>query len=413
MFRIATATVFVVPIGWALLHADDPNPFGRSAGGYTYTPVPPGPSATAPHSSFGPSYQIVRDDDSGAVRRIPMVVETRPTPNGIQNLTLQNYDSESNEAGLLRTKYLQANDDAEREHIKAELTALIETQFDSMHIDQATSIQSMKERLQRVESLHEKRMDNRDAIIQRRIEDLLGMPDHLRWTPPVIADEPSRMQIPSTSRSPVLAEPNDRFQPYPDQRNGGQRLPSSQPPARYYDPHPPSNESWGNSPSLNNQLKPSLPRPAPPSPAPPSSPSLLAPALANAPVRSPIPDQPIEGADKRVFDVLRDLASRRTKLEATEKQLEQAMELRKKGAMPKSEVDAREAEVRGLRKQLEVDERELKWLKDEVELDITRLEPLLEGDRSNREKAETQREIDQLKRLLEVLKSNDSDVISY
>ncbi|TWU57996.1 HlyD family secretion protein [Rubripirellula reticaptiva] len=402
-FRIATATVFVVPVGWTWLRADDPNQFGRSAGGYSDAPAPSRTDATVPQPTFTPTYHTVHDRETGEVRRIPMSAwQSHAAAGGFHSPMVQSYDSRSDEAETLRTKYLQTKDDAHRDQIKAELTALIEAQFESMHIDQAASIQSMKERLQRVESLHERRMQNREAIVQRRIEDLLGMPDHLRWTPPVTADFPPHRQLPSTSHAPISAWANDSFRPYADQRNNDLRTPTPQPPTRYVAPQPPSNVPWGNPPSPYNQ-----PRPSQPSPVLRSSPPQLVPELPSSPAPAPAPST--VSSDQRVFDVLRDLASRRAKLEATVKQFEQAVELNQKGALPKSELDALQAEVVGLRQQLEVDERELKWIKGEVERDVARLEPLLEGDRSDREKIETEREIDRLMRLLAILKSNGTN----
>ena len=62
-----------------------------------------------------------------------------------------------------------------------ELRDALSDEFDKMHDRQAEEIQQSRERLEALAERHERRAENKDAIVERRINDLLDRPDELDW----------------------------------------------------------------------------------------------------------------------------------------------------------------------------------------------------------------------------------------
>ncbi len=64
---------------------------------------------------------------------------------------------------------------------RAELAKALAAEFDEMHGKQAEQITSLKARLDKAQSFHEQRLVNKEKIIDRRMEQLLGTPPELQW----------------------------------------------------------------------------------------------------------------------------------------------------------------------------------------------------------------------------------------
>ena len=135
------------------------------------------------------TYQPVKDPVTGRItykttqtERLVPVVRTRYRPAADPSITrllaeLQDLD-ETDEAYARKTE---------------ELRTRLGLQFDSMHEAQANEIAKTEERLKSLIQLHRKRGENKDKIVQRRMDELLGREDALRWeiTPGPSADAPN------------------------------------------------------------------------------------------------------------------------------------------------------------------------------------------------------------------------------
>jgi hypothetical protein len=85
-----------------------------------------------------------------------------------------------------------------------ELRTRLGLQFDSMHEAQANEIANTEERLKSLKELHRKRGESKDKIVQRRMDELLGRDDALRWeiAPRASADTNFSKPIPSQALVP-------------------------------------------------------------------------------------------------------------------------------------------------------------------------------------------------------------------
>ncbi|MEM8669225.1 MAG: hypothetical protein AAGG48_17005 [Planctomycetota bacterium] len=74
-------------------------------------------------------------------------------------------------------------EDPKRDQLLSDLREKLEAEFNEMHKAQAEQIKQTEERLAKLKSAHDERMKNRDMIVQRRIDQLLGLEDPLQWNP--------------------------------------------------------------------------------------------------------------------------------------------------------------------------------------------------------------------------------------
>lgn len=72
-------------------------------------------------------------------------------------------------------------DDDSRESKMDELRKQLSAEFMKRHKDQLGEIKKTEERLESLKTLHRKRLENKDKIVERRIDELLGNPDSLQW----------------------------------------------------------------------------------------------------------------------------------------------------------------------------------------------------------------------------------------
>ncbi|TWT82503.1 hypothetical protein CA13_39660 [Planctomycetes bacterium CA13] len=76
-----------------------------------------------------------------------------------------------------------SKDDEKREEKITELRQQLEQEFDQMHSRQEKEIRETRERLESLTKRHEQRGENRDKIVLRRMNELLGESDELDWDP--------------------------------------------------------------------------------------------------------------------------------------------------------------------------------------------------------------------------------------
>ncbi len=79
-------------------------------------------------------------------------------------------------------------EDEGREEGLANLKELLQKEFDAQHTRQGEEIKRTAERLETLKEMHAQRETNKERIVQRRIDELLGEPDPLRWQPGGAAD---------------------------------------------------------------------------------------------------------------------------------------------------------------------------------------------------------------------------------
>ncbi len=86
---------------------------------------------------------------------------------------------------------IQAMKDNDLERPKAieKLRKLLDDEFSKTHDQQAIEIADTEKRLAKLKQTHEKRGANKDKIVQRRIDQLLGQPDDLAWVPEQVQSE--------------------------------------------------------------------------------------------------------------------------------------------------------------------------------------------------------------------------------
>ena len=91
----------------------------------------------------------------------------------------------------------------------AKLRNLLNEEFDKIHQGQAKEIEHTAQRLEALKKRHDERGKNKDAIVKRRIDALLGQPDGLEWIPgqPSASNrEPLRATYPTPARSMSVVE---------------------------------------------------------------------------------------------------------------------------------------------------------------------------------------------------------------
>ncbi|MEO0794784.1 MAG: hypothetical protein AAFX93_06465 [Verrucomicrobiota bacterium] len=89
------------------------------------------------------------------------------------------------ESYALAENIMQLEEDGEQakevSDLKKKLKGNLEKAFDSKIELQEAEIKNLKDEVKELESLIEKRIENRDQIIQRRLNELLGQQDYLEW----------------------------------------------------------------------------------------------------------------------------------------------------------------------------------------------------------------------------------------
>lgn len=239
--------------------------------------------------------------------------------------------SRTSQSSLLQQKYLQAPQGVDREPIKKEIQEALATEFDEMYDAQARQIDDMKNRLDELVKTHDKRAENKDAIITRRLDELIGGPPELRWqTEPI--------QASSSPYDPVLSF--GRFVP--------------------------STNSFGQSPvPTDSNARSSLSVPSP----------IMG-------YDTPSTSQPSTGSDSAVFEAMRQYTSDKAALDSAENKVQQLTPLREKGLAPYADVSAAKADVQRLKRLVEVDRKSLEYMRQKQHDVIAVAQELLSRDGS-------------------------------
>ena len=223
-----------------------------------------------------------------------------------------------------------AEGDANKELIE-DLRDRLEEEFESMHKEQAEQIRKAEERLAKLKSVHGQREENRDTIVQRRIDELLGEPDPMRWN----------LNVPTFSgtyqglSAPAVAS------------TMGQRGRWSALAPIASSPQPAQSPA---SSTIRGMVAPTRPFAAPAAPTAPK------PAIGFA---KPTPSPSAEPAPKDVnikalFDAIRDTAEAESDLNSLISDLGQTRALSKKGLVGQSELKQIEAAIAKHRKVIEL-----------------------------------------------------------
>lgn len=99
----------------------------------------------------------------------------------------ERYESARREKGLdrqsrfLARRYPRATTDAEREQIRTELAGVLDQAFDLREARRKETIERLERELAELRQTSEKRQQNKSQIVTRRMEELLGRDDDLRW----------------------------------------------------------------------------------------------------------------------------------------------------------------------------------------------------------------------------------------
>ena len=86
--------------------------------------------------------------------------------------------------GQLIGEYSKTQDETKRASIKSELTTLLDQQFNLQQKHREAEVKSIEDQLRKLHEVMKKRADNRQSIVNNRLEQLLREADGLGWAPP-------------------------------------------------------------------------------------------------------------------------------------------------------------------------------------------------------------------------------------
>lgn len=85
------------------------------------------------------------------------------------------------EAWNLSRQYRQTEDDKEKARLKEELKSLLDQVFDFRQMNRQEEIEKLEKRLAELKENNQKRLANKDEIIQRRLKQMLGDEKGMEW----------------------------------------------------------------------------------------------------------------------------------------------------------------------------------------------------------------------------------------
>ncbi len=85
------------------------------------------------------------------------------------------------ESNQLATQYKNSTDEDEKNEIRTELEDLLYKLFDYRQMNRITEIERLEERLESLKEENQNRLDNKDAIVNNRLLELLGERSGLEW----------------------------------------------------------------------------------------------------------------------------------------------------------------------------------------------------------------------------------------
>lgn len=267
-------------------------------------------------------------------------------------------------AGELRE---MSDDDDGRDGKLKELRQRLELEFSAMHENQAKEIKQTAARLESLKRLHDERGENKDKIIQRRIDELLGKEDALRWN----ATTAVETQAPTRA---VYAQPTRVFPSTPEPTRAITPVPAK--------PPVPQVGLYPNSVQL----------PSPPKP----------PGISDTRARSfqrvEIKTNPSSSQSRRsdaastlgeVFQLARNSANTIAELAENESRQDQLAKLKEKGLLPVSEFRKAELQIERLKREVELNKLQLEALAASFERELKVAETALSHAKSRLKSVES------------------------
>jgi hypothetical protein len=144
------------------------------------------------------------------VRRVP-VTTTRFVR------TIQHSSHDPKVTKLVSELRAMKDDDEEHEAKLEELRQQLESEFSKMHETQAKEIDKTAQRLDSLKQVHQQRGENKDRIVQRRVDQLLGKADALQWktSTGTASSGPVQQSYLPQSSSPLVATSRQIAQTFP------------------------------------------------------------------------------------------------------------------------------------------------------------------------------------------------------
>ena len=327
-------------------------------------------------------------------------------------------------------------EDKNQDRKLSELKQRLELEFANMHEQQEKEIEQTEARLDALKKLHQQRGENRDKIVQRRIDELLGRSDALQW------------EIVSSQKLPAIAESEDRS----TQTFG--------PPQTWVRPAPPPAAGTAPGQADPRTLRPQFFGwdpfgPPPPKDHPDLAPTPVAPVAPFAPVAPAAPRPPVAGRPQlgglpgsgavfieervfldhqsgprpgdssstisRIFELARKTGAARSALESSELELEQSEDARRRGLLSNTGFQQMRARHDQLQREVQLNQLELEALTDSMlrsqqfaEEQFKSLQEALDGVKNqfatglapNSEVLRAQQELNQARKELEQAEAN-------
>jgi hypothetical protein len=260
-----------------------------------------------------------------------------------------------------------SEDDPNREKKIEEIREQLETEFDRMHSQQAKEIESAQKRLSSLQEVHAARMENRDKIVQRRINQLLGKWDVLDWRP---SSRRSLSNQPLSSRSPFNSSPSNQSpsNQFPSNQSNVQPRHVIEQSRTFTTQVPFSDFDRG---TFHQKAKRSNDPFVEPRDASQSSPETGFPRIPSA---TTLERQVQNNTTSMVFELARRSAQARNELDTLQQHMLANEELYERGAMPLAELKQKRAALKNTIAKVQLNELERKAIEDSLTLDLREAE---------------------------------------
>jgi hypothetical protein len=85
------------------------------------------------------------------------------------------------EARLLAKKYRDSEDENEKVRLREDLKTLLDKLFDYRQMNRQFEIEKLEKRLEDLKDVNERRLANKEEIVERRLDEMLGTKRELEW----------------------------------------------------------------------------------------------------------------------------------------------------------------------------------------------------------------------------------------
>jgi hypothetical protein len=126
---------------------------------------------------------------------------------GSSSLRSQDYEF-GRQAESLAAQYGAAKEDADKEKVRAKLRDVLDKQFEVHHQRREEELAKLEARVRSLRELLTKRKDQRQSIVDRRLEQLLRDAEGLGWSGPSTGGSSSGGQIVGAPSAFLYPEPN-------------------------------------------------------------------------------------------------------------------------------------------------------------------------------------------------------------